>query len=149
MEWKLAYACDDIGMVFPIFQCALDLVRPLGRVDSQEIRDIVHEAHIHVLQEDFFSSQVARHGYKNLADFKAKGQADLGPVFFDLMRDFSKHRINVELIIMGYDKKNQARMYGIDANARRTDYNLTKTAIIGSGYWIAQASQPDNRFMSL
>lgn len=140
MEWKLAYACDDIDMIFPIFQRTLDLLRPLGRVDGQEIRDIVHEAYVHVLQQDFFSSRLARFGYNDLADFKVRGQADLGPVYFELMRDLSKHSINVELIIMGYNKQNQARMYGIDADARHTDYNLTKTAVIGSGYWTAQAS---------
>jgi hypothetical protein len=149
-EWKLAYACDDIGMIFPIFQRALDLLRPHNRVDSKQIMQIVQDAYVHVLQNDFFSRQIARYGYQDFSDFQSNGKADLGDVYFELMREFSKHSIGVDLIIMGYDHQNHGRLFGIESPGRNTDYNLTKTAIIGSGYWPAQASltrRPMNYFL--
>jgi hypothetical protein len=150
LNWKLAYACDDIAFIFPIFEKARELLRPIGRPDSGGIRRIVREAYLHVLENDFFTKYIARYNYSDFADFRSRGQTDLGPVYFELLREYGKHSIGVELIIMGYDHQNQGRLFGIDHRGGDVDYNLTKTAVIGDGYWTALASlnrRPMNYFL--
>lgn len=137
-DWWVMFAGDDISPVFEI----TDLVRN----EIERRRSLYVENVEEAVEQSYESARIKRAIYKYLNrwhmdvdKFVASGRAMLGKrLFTRTRRDIRDFNIDLELIVAGFDRNKEARIFSVDreGNVRRQD--LPGFCAIGSGSLAAE-----------
>ena len=139
-QWDLAFAANNLNVIWPIVEEAKKRIDPNVLKDGREIADLFAAAYSNILQKEFFQEHIARFGYHDFAHFRADGHNDLGHHFDDLCIELARYDIGASFLLFGHDTQRKATLFGIEGPGRVIDHNLLQYAVIGSGQAMAMAS---------
>ena len=140
--WHLVYAANDIRLFEEVWRNIRALIttatlQPTG----DEIRTICERAYTSVLHSEFVKQMLTPMGYASVEAFRKEGLKELGKDQFDpLFMELNRFDIGVELMIVGFDKSGEPRIFTVHNPGRSYSEATLGYAVIGSGSSLATAS---------